>query len=102
MKLDGLMFDYLMFYQFVIVVGCVKAKASFRPRTSDEFVMHVVDKWYVLKFIGLVGTKKIIVLCELLRDWFWFLQHKRPEFHMLMLRRVSDERESKCVQFLEK
>ena len=72
MKLDGLMFDHLTFYQFVVTVGYVRAKASFRPRTSDEFVMHVVDKWDVLKFIGLVVTKKIIVLCELLRDWFWF------------------------------
>ena len=73
MTLDGIMFDYVRFYPFAVMVGCVRFKLSVRPRILDEVVMNVVVKGGVFEFIGIVRTKNEIVLCESRQDWFEFV-----------------------------
>ena len=40
--LDGIMFDLLLFYQLLVIVVCVRSKASFQPRIFYDVVMRVV------------------------------------------------------------
>ena len=56
-KLDGLMFDNLFFYPFVVIVLFVKAKASICPQIFDDIVKHEVVKGDVFEFIGKRLTK---------------------------------------------
>ena len=70
MVLDMFMFDCVKFPTWEVTDGCVRGKASVHPHISDDVVMHKVDKGDVLEFIGSVGMKKWIVLCELCQGWF--------------------------------
>ena len=70
MTLDGLIFDHLLFYPFLVTVGFVRAKASVRPHIIDGALMHKVVKGGVFEFIGLGRTNNCIVFCELHQDWF--------------------------------
>ena len=73
MALDGIMFDHLIFYPFVVMVVCVRANASVRPYVLYDVVMHEVFKGEVLYFIGIGRTKKCILLCESIQDLFVLL-----------------------------
>ena len=70
MKLDGLMFDSVRFYPFVVTVECVRANAYVFPRVPDDVTMNELVKGKVFEFIGVGGTNNGIVLCEPRRDWF--------------------------------
>ena len=50
--LDGLMFNFVSSLSFVVMVICVRAKASVCPRMSDDAIMHVEVKGDVFEFIG--------------------------------------------------
>ena len=51
MTLDGIMFDNFFFSSFVVMVGCVISKASFRRCIFDDAVMSEVFKGDVFEFI---------------------------------------------------
>ena len=62
MKLDGLMFDDLLFSPFVY--GILRAKPSIRPHIFYVVVMGVVVKGGVFEFIGNRLTNNWMVLFE--------------------------------------
>ena len=64
MALDGIMFDHLIFYPFVVMVVCVRANASVRPYIFYDVVMHEVFKGDIFVFIGIGRTNNWIVLGE--------------------------------------
>ena len=75
---DGLIFDHVISFPFLVTVRCVRAKKYVHTRISDDVVMYVVVKGGLFEFIGLVCKNNMIVLCEL-------LQYKILECHMEML-----------------
>ena len=64
------MFDNCFFSQFLVTVGFVRAKWSFRPCIFYEVIMHELVKWDVFKFIERGYMKNWMVLCESHQDWF--------------------------------
>ena len=68
MKLDGIMFDGLLFSLFTIMVGFVMEKSSARPHIFDDVVMHEVFNGGVFKFIGRGCKNNCMMLCELHKD----------------------------------
>ena len=59
--LDGLMFDHLLFSLFVVMVICVRSKASVRPHIFHDIVMHEVVKEDIFEFIVLGRRKNWVV-----------------------------------------
>ena len=49
--LDGLMFDNVLFYPFIVTVLFVRAKESFCPQKSYDVVSNVLVKGGVFEFI---------------------------------------------------
>ena len=70
MTLDGLMFDNLLFYPFVVTVKFVRAKDSVLPCIFDDVVIHEVVKGDVFEFVGLGHKRNWILLCDSQYDWF--------------------------------
>ena len=64
MTLDGLMFYHVIHLPFTDTFRCVREKVSVLPHTSDDVVMHVVDKRDVFYFIGRGHMNNWLVLCE--------------------------------------
>ena len=61
----------------LVTEGCVMGQASVRPHITDVFVFFRVVKQKVLDFILPGGTKKWIILCDLLEDFLeFFVMHK--------------------------
>ena len=48
-------------------LGVLGGKASVLPRVLDDVLMHKVVEGGAIYFIGRVGTKNWIMLCELLQ-----------------------------------
>ena len=76
------MFDSVSSFTFMLIVGCVREKASVQPRIPYDAVMHAAVKVDVFEFIRRVYTNNGIVFCELLQDWFDFLQCTIPRCNM--------------------
>ena len=67
------MFDCVKSIQFVIIVVCVRVKASVCKCVYEDIVMHVIFKWDVFEVKGCVHRKKGVVFCELRQDRFEFV-----------------------------
>ena len=62
-KLDGMMFDIVIYLPFAVTVVCVSSKAFVHPQISYDVVIHSVVKGGVFEFIGRGRTKNRIVFC---------------------------------------
>ena len=67
MTLDRFVFDRVYFTPWAVTDGCVRGKASVRLCVLDDVLMHKVFEGGAIYFIGRVGTKNWIMLCELLQ-----------------------------------
>ena len=70
--LDGIMFDILLFYPFMVTIGFVRSKASVLTHILDDAVMYVLVKGGIFDFIGCGCINNGIVLCESRQEWFYF------------------------------
>ena len=73
LMLDRLIFYFLRSIPFSVMVGCVKAKSSVGPCIHDDFVINVIFKWDIFKFICCGHKKTKIVFCVSCQDWFEFI-----------------------------
>ena len=100
MTLDGLMFDHVRSFPFVVTFECVMAKGSVRQHISGDVVMHIVVHGNVFEFIGCGRTKNGIVLCEFHQDWFEFVaMYKTLIPHANVIKKVLWEGIELCENF---
>ena len=92
MKLDGIMFDHLIFNPFAVTVRCVWVKESVHSHISNDVVMYEVVKGDVFEFIELGHTKNWILLCKSRQDWFYFVATYKTQIpHTNVMKKVQWE-----------
>ena len=67
MNLYRFVFDCVYFTPWTVTGGCVRGKESILPCVLDDVGVHKVVEGGAIEFIGCVGPKKWIMLCDFLQ-----------------------------------